>query len=245
MFGRDYLRAARRRITEDINAVRERDPAADGSLMVLLCYPGLHALWLYRIAHRCWLRGHPVLARVVTQTARLATGVEIHPAAEVGRRVVIDHGIGVVVGATAEIGEDVLIYHGVTLGSRAPNAGKRHPTVGDGVLLGANATLLGPIEVGENATVGDGVLLGANATLLGPIEVGENATVGAAAVVVDSVDAGTTVVGNPARPVGATHLEGDGRDDADPPTRTGRVVCDGGDPGRAQTTGAVARDAHP
>jgi serine O-acetyltransferase len=221
MFGRDYLRAARRRITEDINAVRERDPAADGSLMVLLCYPGLHALWLYRIAHRCWLRGHPVLARVVTQTARLATGVEIHPAAEVGRRVVIDHGIGVVVGATAEIGEDVLIYHGVTLGSRAPNAGKRHPTVGDGVLLGANATLLGPIEVGENATVG------------------------AAAVVVDSVDAGTTVVGNPARPVGATYLEGDGRDDADPPTRTGRVVCDGGDPGRAQTTGAVARDAHP
>ncbi|WP_251344101.1 serine O-acetyltransferase [Haloplanus halophilus] len=208
----DLLAAARRRVREDLGAFRERDPAAGSLLVLLTCYPGLHALWIYRIAHLCWAGGHTVIARLLSQVARLTTGVEIHPAADVGRRVVIDHGIGVVVGSTAEVGDDVLIYHGVTLGNRRPTDGKRHPTVGDDVMLGANATVLGPIEVGDGATVGG------------------------AAAVVDPVDPGTTVVGNPARPVGTTHPvdestgqgvgAGDGAGDID------RIVCDGsGRPG--------------
>lgn len=199
--GKRLLAAARRRVREDIAAVRDRDPAAGSLLVLLTCYPGLHALWTYRVAHLLWTRGHETAARLLSQFARLVTGVEIHPAAEIGRRCVIDHGIGVVVGSTAEIGDDVLIYHGVTLGNRVPRDGKRHPTIGDDVLLGANATVLGPIEVGDGATVGG------------------------AAVVVESVDPGLTVVGNPARPVGATPL---GDDIADDSECIDRIVCDGG-----------------
>jgi serine O-acetyltransferase len=200
---RNLLAAARRRVGEDLDAIRERDPAAGSLLVLLTCYPGLHALWIYRIAHRCWERDHTVIARLLSQFARLTTGVEIHPAAEIGRRVVIDHGMGVVVGSTAEVGDDVLIYHGVTLGNRRPTDGKRHPTVDDDVMLGANATVLGPIDVGEGATVGG------------------------AAVVVDSVEPGTTVVGNPARPVETIHLAGDGQDVRDGAADVDRVVCDG------------------
>ena len=200
--GRRLLRAARRRVREDIAAIRERDPAAGSLLVLLTCYPGLHALWAYRIAHLWWTNGHETAARLLSQFARLVTGVEIHPAADIGRRVVIDHGIGVVVGSTADIGDDVLIYHGVTLGNRRPVDGKRHPTVGDDVLLGANATILGPIEVGDGATVGG------------------------AAVVVTPVDAGSTVVGNPAKPADEVPaLNGGPPADAD--ARIDRIVCDG------------------
>ncbi|MFB6107969.1 MAG: serine O-acetyltransferase [Haloplanus sp.] len=202
MFGlRKLISAARRRVREDVAAVRDRDPAAKSTVAVLTCYPGLHALWAYRVAHLLWTADHHLAARLLSQAARLLTGVEIHPAAEVGRRVVIDHGIGVVVGSTAKIGDDVLVYHGVTLGNDVPRDGKRHPTVGDDVMLGAHATLLGPIEVGDGATVGG------------------------AAVVVDSVPADATVVGNPARiadPGEALSL--DTPDDYAPHDR---VVCDG------------------
>lgn len=196
------LAAARRRVGEDVAAVRERDPAAGSLLVLLTCYPGLHALWAYRIAHLCWTNGHETTARLLSQVARLVTGVEIHPAADVGRRVVIDHGIGVVVGSTAEIGDDVLLYHGVTLGNRRPVDGKRHPTVGDDVLLGANATILGPIEIGDGATVGG------------------------AAVVVEPVDDGETVVGNPAQSVDDVPALNDGRPVEDG-ARIDRIVCDG------------------
>jgi serine O-acetyltransferase len=201
---RSLLAAARRRAREDVAAIRERDPAAGNLLVLLTCYPGLHALWVHRIAHLCWTGGHPVLARLLSQFARLTTSVEIHPAAEIGRRVVIDHGIGVVIGSTAEVGDDVLMYHGVTLGNRRPVDGKRHPTIGDDVMLGANATVLGPVEVGSGATVGG------------------------AAVVVGSVDPETTVVGNPARPVDDTHLAGDGETVHGGNAEIDRVVCDGG-----------------
>lgn len=201
---RNLLAAARRRVSEDLAAIRERDPAAGNRLVLLTCYPGLHALWIYRIAHLCWTSDHPVLARLLSQFARLITGVEIHPAAEIGRRVVIDHGIGVVIGSTAEVGDDVLMYHGVTLGNRRPVDGKRHPTVGDDVMLGANATVLGPVEIGRGATVGG------------------------AAVVVEPVDPDTTVVGNPARPVGDTHLVDDGEPVRDGNAEIDRIVCDGG-----------------
>lgn len=205
MFGSSLLVATRRRVREDLAAVRERDPAAGNLLVLLTCYPGLHALWTYRIAHLCWERDHTVIARLLSQFARLTTGIEIHPAAEIGRRVVIDHGIGVVIGSTAEVGDDVLMYHGVTLGNRRPVDGKRHPTVGDDVMLGANATVLGPIEVGDGATVGG------------------------AAVVVEPVDPGITVVGNPARPVEKTPFVGDGQDTTDAAADIDRIVCDGGE----------------
>jgi len=140
----------------------------------VLFSPGMHAVWLYRVAHRLWTADRRLAARALSYLARLLTGVEIHPAADLGRRVVIDHGYGVVVGATAEVGDDALIYHGVTLGSRRPTTGKRHPTVGDDVLLGAGATVLGPVELGDGCRVG------------------------ADAVVLSSHPPGTTVVGDPA-----------------------------------------------
>ncbi|WP_336344189.1 serine O-acetyltransferase [Halalkalicoccus ordinarius] len=165
------------RLSEDVAAVKRRDPAARGTWDVLLCYPGMHALWLYRPTHALWNRGFRLTARVLSTLVRLITGVEIHPGAEIGRRCVIDHGAGVVIGETAEIGDDVLMYHGCTLGGDANHPGKRHPTVGDDVVLGANATLIGAITVGDGASVGAG------------------------SVVVSSVPEGTTVAGNPATPI--------------------------------------------
>ncbi len=144
------------RLSEDVAAVKRRDPAARDTLDVLLCYPGMHALWLYRLAHALWNRGFRLAARVLSTLVRLVTGVEIHPAAEIGRRCVIDHGAGVVIGETAEIGDDVLMYHGCTLGGDANHRGKRHPTIGNDVVLGANATLIGAISVGDGAAVGAG-----------------------------------------------------------------------------------------
>jgi serine O-acetyltransferase len=164
------------RLREDIRCVLERDPAARSAFEVLTCYPGLHALWMHRLAHACWHGGLRWLARFVSHVARWLTGVEIHPGAKIGRRVFIDHGMGIVIGETAEIGDDSTIYQGVTLGGTSLVKGaKRHPTLGRGVIVGAGAQVLGGF------TVGDGARIGGNA------------------VVVKEVPPGATAVGNPAR----------------------------------------------
>ena len=141
---------------EDIAAVFESDPAARSYLEVLLCYPGLHALWGHRFNHWLWLHGLRFLARFHSQWVRLLTGIEIHPGARIGRRLFIDHGLGVVIGETAIVGDDVTIYQGVTLGGTGKEKGKRHPTVGNRVSIGSGAKLLGNITIGENCRVGAG-----------------------------------------------------------------------------------------
>ena len=143
-------------IREDIRCVFERDPAATSRAMVLLCYPGLHAVWAHRIHHWLWCRNLKLLARVSSQITRFWTGIEIHPGARIGRRLFIDHGIGVVIGQTAIIGNDVTLYQGVTLGGTGKDEGKRHPTLRDGVFVGNNANILGNITIGENSRVGAG-----------------------------------------------------------------------------------------
>ncbi|UVO14283.1 serine O-acetyltransferase [Mycobacterium sp. SVM_VP21] len=142
-------------LREDLRNAREHDPAARGDFENALVYSGLHAIWSHRFAHRLWakpaLRG---VARVLAQATRFATGIEIHPGATIGRRFFIDHGMGVVIGETTEIGDDVMVYHGVTLGGRSLSHGKRHPTVGNGVTVGAGAKVLGPITIGEGSAIG-------------------------------------------------------------------------------------------
>ena len=142
------------RITEDIKAALRQDPAARNWLEVLLTYPGLHAVWGYRISHLLWNLKLKLIARIYSNWIRAATGIEIHPAAKIGRRFFIDHGMGVVIGETAIIGDDVMFYHGVTLGGRSLNKGKRHPTIEDGVFVGAGAKILGNITIGKNAIIG-------------------------------------------------------------------------------------------
>jgi len=142
------------RIREDIRSVFHRDPAARNSVEVLLTYPGLHALLFHRLAHVCWRARLKLLARLISAFSRWMTGIEIHPGATIGRRFFIDHGMGVVIGETAEIGDDVTLYHGVTLGGTTWNKGKRHPTLGDGVVVGAGAKVLGPITLGAGSKVG-------------------------------------------------------------------------------------------
>jgi serine O-acetyltransferase len=164
------------RLREDIACIRDRDPAARSTWEVLTCYPGLHALWLQRLAHLCWRHGLRWLGRFVSHLGRFLTGIEIHPGAQIGRRVFIDHGMGIVIGETAVIGDDCTIYQGVTLGGTSLAKGaKRHPTLGRGVIVGAGAQVLGSF------TVGDGARVGSNA------------------VVVKDVPPGATAVGNPAR----------------------------------------------
>ena len=166
------------RLREDLASVRERDPAARSTLEVLTCYPGIHALIFHRIAHGAWTREWHWLGRLISHISRFLTGIEIHPGAVIGRRVFIDHGMGVVIGETAEIGDDCTIYQAVTLGGTSLYRGtKRHPTLGRGVVVGAGAKVLGGF------TVGDGAKIGSNA------------------VVVKPVPAGATAVGNPARVV--------------------------------------------
>lgn len=143
-------------IKEDIDAVFERDPAAKTLLEVLLCYPGLHALWAHRINHWLWTHHLPLTARILSQVVRFFTGIEIHPGAVIGRRFFIDHGMGVVIGETTVIGDDVTLYQGVTLGGTGKEKGKRHPTVGNNVFIGAGANVLGNITIGENSRVGAG-----------------------------------------------------------------------------------------
>ncbi len=165
-----FSRAARR-LTEDLQAIRDRDPAARNMAEVLFLYPGFHAVLFHRIAHRLWLANHRFLARLLSHLGRMTTGIEIHPAARIGRRFVIDHGMGVVIGETTEIGDDVLLYQGVTLGGTSHRTSKRHPTLRDGVTVGAGAIVLGAVTIGEGARIGAG------------------------AVVVRDVPAGATVVG--------------------------------------------------
>jgi serine O-acetyltransferase len=142
-----------RRINEDIKAVLRQDPAARNSLEVILTYPGLHAVWGYRIAHFLWQAKLKLAARIYSNWIRAVTGIEIHPAAKIGRRFFIDHGMGVVIGATAIVGDDVMIYHDVTLGARTGGSGKRHPTIGNNVVIGAGARVLGDISVGNGVKI--------------------------------------------------------------------------------------------
>lgn len=165
------------RLREDLQTARRRDPAAPGNLVVILGYPGLHAVWAHRAQHWLWnRRGGRSAARLLSQVTRAATGVEIHPAATIGRRFFIDHAMGVVIGETAEIGDDVMLYHGVTLGGKSMERVKRHPTLKDGVTVGAGAKVLGPVVVGAGAQIG------ANAVVVhdvpdGAIAVGVPATI--------------------------------------------------------------------
>lgn len=189
------------RIKEEIAVVFERDPAARNTWEVITCYPGFHALLLHRVAHSLWGAGLNWLARFVSHWGRWLTGIEIHPGATIGRRFFIDHGMGVVIGETAEIGDDCTLYHGVTLGGTSWAKGKRHPTLGAGVVIGAGAKVLGPIIIGEHAKIGSN------------------------AVVVKDVPANATAVGIPARVVEAQESNGRfaayavGRDENDPLTR--------------------------
>src|SRR5690242_216178 len=164
-------------IREDVATVMEHDPAARSRLEVWLCYSGLHAVWFYRINHWLWNHRFFLLGRFLSQAARFLTAIEIHPGAKIGKRLFIDHGLGVVIGETAEIGDDVLLYQGVTLGGTGGECGKRHPTLGNGVVVGTGASILGNIRLGNNAKVGAG------------------------SVVVHSVPDGATVVGIPGRVV--------------------------------------------
>ena len=162
-------------LREDLQCIRQRDPAARSTFSILTCYPGLHVLVIHRIANVFWRHKMTWLARWLSHWGRFLTGIEIHPAAKIGRRVFIDHGMGVVIGETAEVGEDCTIYQGVTLGGTSLNGGKRHPTLGRGVVVGAGAKILGPFMVGDNARIGSN------------------------AVVVREVPPGATAVGIPAR----------------------------------------------
>ena len=164
-------------LKEDIKAIMDRDPAAKSPLEIFLLYPGLRAIRMHRRAHKHYLKGHSFRARWISQRAARITGIEIHPGATIGRRLVIDHGTGIVIGETAEIGDDVLIYQGVTLGCTGKDVGKRHPTIGNNVMISAGSKVLGPINIGDNSRVAAG------------------------AVVLKDVPPNSTVVGVPARVV--------------------------------------------
>ncbi|MGA2516370.1 MAG: serine O-acetyltransferase [Thermodesulfobacteriota bacterium] len=163
------------RFKEDIRTIIDRDPAAKNVVEIFLCYPGLHTIWLHRIAHFLYQKGWFTTARLVSHFSRWFTGIEIHPGAKIGRRLFIDHGMGVVIGETTEIGDDCLIYKGVVLGGTTLEKKKRHPTLGNRVIIGSNSTVLGAITIGDGARIGSG------------------------SVVVKSVPAGATVVGVPGR----------------------------------------------
>lgn len=171
------------RFKEDIRTIKERDPAAKNYLEIFLCYPGLHAIWLHRVAHFLYRKGWYTTARLISHFNRGLTGIEIHPGAKIGRRFFIDHGMGVVIGETSEIGDDCLIYKGVVLGGTTLERKKRHPTLGNRVIIGSNSTVLGAITVGDSARIGSG------------------------SVVVKPVPAGATVVGVPGRIVESLTLE--------------------------------------
>jgi serine O-acetyltransferase len=175
------------RLKEEIAVVFERDPAARNAWEVVTCYPGFHAMLSHRLAHCLWGARLRWLARFVSHCSRWLTGIEIHPGATIGRRFFIDHGMGVVIGETAEIGDDCTLYHGVTLGGTSWNKGKRHPTLGKGVVVGAGAKILGPITIGEGARIGSN------------------------AVVVKDVPPGATAIGIPARIIEAEATEQNGR----------------------------------
>ncbi len=170
-------------IKDDINSIYERDPAARGFWSVFFNYPGLHAVWFHRVSHKLWRSNWKGFARGLSSFSRWLTGIEIHPNATIGKRFFIDHGMGVVIGETAEIGDDCTLYHGVTLGGTTWNAGKRHPTLGNKVVIGAGAKVLGPLTVGDNAKIGSN------------------------SVVVKDVPGGATVIGIPGRVVATKNKE--------------------------------------
>jgi serine O-acetyltransferase len=171
------------RLQKEIAVVFERDPAARSTWEIVTCYPGFHALVLHRVANRLWRAGFKWLGRFISHLARWLTGIEIHPGATIGPRCFIDHGMGVVIGETAEIGADCTLYHGVTLGGTSWAKGKRHPTLGDGVVVGAGAKILGPISIGAGAKIGS------NAVVVKPVPAGATA-IGIPARIVESHDSG-------------------------------------------------------
>lgn len=181
------LRELLAELARDVAAARDRDPAARSTIEVVLCYPGVHARWAHRISHRLWLADRRLAARAVSSLARALTGADIHPGARLGEGLFIDHATGLVIGETAEVGEDVTLYHGVTLGGTSLERGKRHPTLGDRVTVGAGAKILGPIEVGDDTRIG------------------------ANAVVVRAVPANSVVVGVPGQAIARSrpHRRGD------------------------------------
>ena len=182
----DVLKRGIEKLKEDIKVIYENDPAANNLLEVILCYPGLHALIMYRLAHRLYKWNIPFFPRLLSHLTRIITGIEIHPAAKIGRRLFIDHGEGIVIGETTEIGNDVLIYQQVTLGGTGKEKGKRHPTIGNNVIIGAGAKVLGNITIGDNCRVGAG------------------------SVVIQNVPEHSTVVGVPGRIVHRTIVDENG-----------------------------------
>lgn len=189
------------RLKEDIQAVKDRDPAATSTLQILLLYPGLKAIRMHRRANWLWRHNHKFWARYVSQRAVRKTGIEIHPAAKIGRRFFIDHGTGVVIGETAEIGDDVTLYQGVTLGGTGKDTGKRHPTIGNGVLIGAGAKVLGPFKVGDNSNIAAG------------------------AVVLEEIPPDSTAVGVPARVVKRRGKRVDDLDQVHIPDPVSQELC--------------------
>lgn len=189
------------RLKEDIAAVKERDPAATSTLQILLLYPGLRAVRMHRRANWLWRHNHKFWARYVSQRAVRKTGIEIHPAATIGRRFFIDHGTGVVIGETTEIGDDVTLYQGVTLGGTGKDTGKRHPTIGNGVMIGAGAKVLGPFKVGDNSNIAAG------------------------AVVLEKIPPDSTAVGVPARVVKRNGCRVDNLDQVHIPDPVSQELC--------------------
>jgi serine O-acetyltransferase len=173
-----------RMLREDVRMVFDRDPAARNVLEIITCYPGLHAIWLHRIAHALWRKRLRFFARLLSHVNRLFTGVEIHPGAHIGRRFFIDHGAGVVIGETSEIGDDVTIYQGVVFGGVSVKKGKRHPTIGNNVVIGAGGIILGPVTIGDECQIGAG------------------------SVVVTDIPPCTTAIGIPAKPAGKHQIKG-------------------------------------
>lgn len=190
-----------KQIADDVRVALEKDPSARNFFEVLVCYPGVHALIFYRINHQLWNFGFKFLARLLSFFARWLTGIEIHPGAKIGRRFFIDHGMGVVIGETAEVGDNVFIYHGVTLGGVSTKRGKRHPTIGNNVVIGAGAQVLGPIKIGNNTKVGSG------------------------SVVLQQVPDNSTVIGVPGRVVFSGSSRSDDEQDAFPDPVARAIEC--------------------
>ncbi len=189
------------RLKEDIMTVKDRDPAVSSTAEVLLLYPGLKAVRMHRRAYWFWNHNHKFIARAISQRAVKKTGIEIHPAAKIGRRFFIDHGTGVVIGETTEIGDDVTIYQGVTLGGTGKDVGKRHPTIGNGVMIGAGAKVLGPFKVGDNTNIAAG------------------------AVVLEEIPPNSTAVGVPARVVKQGGMRVDRLDQVHIPDPVSQELC--------------------
>lgn len=189
------------RLRYDIKAIRERDPAARSNAEVFFCYPGLHVLIYHRIANYFYRHNHKLIARLISQRARRKTGIEIHPAAKIGKGLLIDHGMGVVIGETAEIGDNCTIYHGVTLGGTGKESGKRHPTIGNNVFIGAHSQLLGSFTVGDNSKIAAG------------------------SVVLEDIPANCTAVGSPARIIKRDGVRVDNFDNVHIPDPISQEMC--------------------